>query len=135
MVENWTFSPSVKYDTTILQTLEKHGASPELIAAFKLAVERVESTFPDLSEMAKAQMAQLKAQNTVLEQRVAIVSGQNDDVREKAQRLMSEVDWLAELYAQRGKLIEDWKGISDKQAEIIADLRGQLESTLQSNPN
>jgi len=42
--------------------------------------------------MAKAQMAQLKAQNTVLEQRVAIVSGQNDEVREKAQRLMSEVD-------------------------------------------
>lgn len=135
MDENWNLRQSVKYDTTILQTLEKYGASSELVEAFKLAVERVESTFPDLNEMAKAQMAQLKAQNTVLEQRVAIVSGQNDEVREKAQKLMSEVDWLAQLYAQRGKIIEDRKGISEKQDSIIADLREQLKSALHLNPN
>ena len=38
-----------------------------MVEAFKLSVAWVESTFPKLDEMAKAHMAQLKAQNMLLE--------------------------------------------------------------------
>ena len=48
--------------------------------------------FPNLDEMAKAQMAQLKSQNTLLEQRITIANNQNDEVRERAKRLMAEFD-------------------------------------------
>ena len=63
-----------------------------MVEAFKLSVAWVESTFPKLDEMAKAHMAQLKAQNMLLEQRVARVNNRNDEIRERSKALMAEVD-------------------------------------------
>lgn len=106
-----------------------------MVAAYKLAVERVESNFPNLDETAKVHMVQLKSVNYLLEEQVKGFGNQNNELREKLKNLFSEMDWLKEAYAQRGEIIEKRSKISDSQTQLITDLKNQLNSTLQANPN
>jgi hypothetical protein len=106
-----------------------------LVGAYKLAVEWVESKFPNLDETAKIHMVQLKSVNFLLEEQVKGFGNQNNELREKLQNLFSEMDWLKDAYTKRGEIIEKRSKISDSQTQLITDLKNQLNSTLQHNPN
>lgn len=131
----------VKYTTIILQSLEKSGASPELIEYFAIAIKRVEKEYPDADEAVKAQLAQLTARNRLLEERNevleerAITSKRHyDEIRDRAKWLLSQMDELTGMLRQKDEVIDRRRDVTKKQDIIIEGLKSDLTANL-FNPN